>query len=125
MPPGTARIGGGGVGSGSVVPVTPAVPDDADPTDDASEVRAERDRLRELVGPDERAYTRLVADVAGARDAAREAEAEAGRLRGRIAEMQVQLVRARQDQERYQRVLDARRALRERLAAMRRRLRRP
>lgn len=54
--------------------------------------------------------------------AAREAEHEAGRLRGTIAEMQVQLVRARQDQERYQRWLDARRGVHERLAGVKRRV---
>lgn len=46
-------------------------------------------------------------DLAGAVSAAREAEAEAGRLRGTLTEMQTQLARARQDQEAYQQLIDA------------------
>jgi hypothetical protein len=46
-----------------------------------------------------------------AREAARLAEAEAGRLRGEIVELKTQLARARQDQETYQRVLDAKRSI--------------
>ena len=46
-----------------------------------------------------------------AREAARLAEAEAGRLRGEIVELKTQLARARQDQEAYQRVLDAKRTV--------------
>lgn len=84
---------------------------------------AELARLRALVGPDERSYDELRADVAAAREAARLAEAEVGRLRGTIAEMQVQLVRARQDQDRYQRWLGAWRGMRDRLAQVKRRVR--
>ena len=46
-----------------------------------------------------------------AREAARLAEAEAGRLRGEIVELKTQLARARQDQEAYQRVLDTKRTV--------------
>jgi hypothetical protein len=46
-----------------------------------------------------------------ARQAARLAEAEAGRLRGEIVELKTQLARARQDQEAYQRVLDTKRSV--------------
>jgi len=57
----------------------------------------------------------------------REHEAELGRLRGEIVELKTQLARARQDQEAYQRMLDAKRAVSERadrwIAAVRRRLR--
>ena len=84
--------------------------------------RRELERLRSLVGPDERAYADLAADADRAVAAARQSEREAGKLRGTIAEMQVQLVRARQDQDRYQRLLDARRGIVERLAAGKRRL---
>jgi hypothetical protein len=63
------------------------------------EVHAELDRLRDLVGPSERSYADLQADVAAAQLVAKEALAETGRLRGRIEEMSVQLSRARQDQD--------------------------
>lgn len=46
-----------------------------------------------------------------AREAARLAEAEAGRLRGEIVELKTQLARARQDQEAYQRVFDTTRTV--------------
>jgi multidrug resistance efflux pump len=65
---------------------------------------------------------RLRADRDAAVAAAREAEHEVGRLRGQIAEMQVQLVRARQDQERYQVLLDRYRSVRTRAGAIARRL---
>jgi hypothetical protein len=78
-------------------------------------------RLRALVGPDERSYARLRADRDGAVDAAREAEAAVGELRGTIAEMRVQLARARQDQDTYQRGLTLVRRTRDRLAAAKRR----
>ena len=55
---------------------------------------------------------------AGATGGARPAARAPGRLRGQIAEMQVQLVRARQDQERYQVALDRYRAVRERVATL-------
>jgi predicted nucleic acid-binding Zn-ribbon protein len=74
---------------------------------EVEELRAEVERLRALVGPTETAYEQLLADVAGAREAARTAEAEAGALRGTIAELHVQLARARQDQDRWQRARDA------------------
>ena len=76
---------------------------------DVDEWRAEIERLR--------------ADRDAAVAAARAAEREAGRLRGQIAEIQVQLVRARQDQERYQLLFDRYRAVRERAGAAKRRLR--
>lgn len=65
---------------------------------------------------------RLRADRDAAVAAAREAEHEVGRLRAQIAEMQVQLVRARQDQERYQVLLDRYRSVRTRAGAIARRL---
>lgn len=70
---------------------------------------------------------RLEQELQAARDAARAAEAEAGRLRGEIVELKTQLARARQDQEAFQKVLDVRRAVVTRLdrwvAGLRRRLR--
>lgn len=53
----------------------------------------------------------LTDELAAAREAARLAEAEAGRLRGEIVELKTQLARARQDQESFQRLLDTRRSL--------------
>ena len=92
-----------------------------DPLDDPVALRGEITRLRELVGPEERAYHELADDLATAVTAARDAELEAGRLRGRIAELLTQLDRARQDQERFQSWLDARRSVVERVDAVRRR----
>lgn len=60
--------------------------DDGDRTLD--ELQAENERLR--------------ADLETAGVAARTAEQESGQLRGTIAELQVQLIRARQDQEGFQ-----------------------
>lgn len=94
----------------------------ADPVDEAESLRAEIDRLRSLVGPDESAYGQMRADLDRAVAAARASEHELGVARGTIAEMQVQLVRARQDQERYQRALSARRSILDGLARTKRRL---
>lgn len=84
-----------------------------EPPDDLETLRSEVARLRSIVGPDEHDYHALRSDRDAAVAAARDAERESGRLRGQIAEMQVQLVRARQDQERYQRLLDRYRGVRE------------
>jgi chromosome segregation ATPase len=62
-------------------------------------------------------------DLDGAVAAAREAEAEAGRLRGTIAEMQTQLARARQDQESFQLILDTKRRVSARVAGVTQRVR--
>jgi chromosome segregation ATPase len=61
--------------------------------------------------------------LAGAMTAAREAEAEAGRLRGTIAEMQTQLARARQDQESFQLLFDVKRRANERITSVTERVR--
>ncbi len=55
-------------------------------------------RLRQLVGPSERSYADLVAELAGAEQAGREAEAAYGVLRAQIAELTTSLRRAQQDQ---------------------------
>ncbi|MFP5488374.1 MAG: hypothetical protein ACLGHQ_08730 [Acidimicrobiia bacterium] len=76
------------------------------------ELRAEVERLRALVGPSEQSYLDLQQDLLAARDVARGAEAAAGVLRGHIAELDVALARARQDQDHFQRmVLDQTRSL--------------
>lgn len=63
----------------------------------------ELERLRELVGPSEAGYRQLAADLDAAVAQTRTAELEAGELRGRLAEMSVQLARARQDQDTMER----------------------
>ena len=67
---------------------------------------SELERLRELVGPSETSYAELRTDRDAARAVARDAEAEAGRLRGQIVEMSAQLSRARQDQDLLQRQIE-------------------
>jgi predicted nucleic acid-binding Zn-ribbon protein len=74
-------------------------------TDDAAALHAEIDRLRELVGPSEQSYVDLRHDLLAARDAAKGAEATAGVLRGQVAELEVAVARARQDQEHFQRAV--------------------
>jgi hypothetical protein len=74
-------------------------------TDDPAALQAEVDRLRSLVGPSEQSYDDLRQDLLAARDVARGAEAEAGVLRGQLAELNVELARARQDQEYFQRMV--------------------
>jgi hypothetical protein len=76
-----------------------------DPGDDVAALRAEVERLRALVGPTEAGYLDLRQDLLAARDAARGAEAAAGVQRGRVAELEVALARARQDQEQFQRLV--------------------
>lgn len=66
----------------------------------------EVERLRNLIGPSERGYLALRNDVEAAEAHAREASAEAGALRGQLAEMRVQVSRARQDQELALRQID-------------------
>lgn len=68
---------------------------------DPAQLRAELDRLRELVGPSEESYTDLRHELLAARDAARGAQATAGTLRGQLVELEVALGRARQDQEHF------------------------
>lgn len=73
--------------------------------DDPAALRAEIDRLRELVGPSEQSYADLRHELLAARDAARGAEATAGSLRGQMAELHVALDRAQQDQEHFQKTV--------------------
>ena len=95
-----------------------------EPTADVAALHDEVARLRALVGPDERAYEQLRDDRDAAVAAARDAEREVGRVRGELAEMPVQLVRARQDQERDQQIFDRARRISERATAGAGRLRR-
>lgn len=70
----------------------------AEPVDTGS-LLAEVERLRELVGPSEIAYTTLRADVDEASAMAKRAELEAGRLRAHVEQLSTDLWRARQDQD--------------------------
>lgn len=78
---------------------------DSEIDDDPAALRAEIDRLRELVGPSEQSYADLRHELLAARDAARGAEAAAGSLRGQMAELHVALNRAQQDQEHFQKTV--------------------
>lgn len=62
--------------------------------------------LRALVGPSETDYLQLRADLEEASSAVMAAEMSAGKLRGELAELSVQLARARQDQDTMQRRRD-------------------
>ena len=78
------------------------IPDEDPVNTDGFEVqrlRQELARLQALMGPDERSYEGLVADLSACEQATMIAEQQAGQLRGEIAEVKVQLGRARQEQE--------------------------
>ena len=64
---------------------------------------AEFQRLRSLVGPSETDFRELRDDLIAASAQTMRAEIEAGRLRGELAEMSVQLARARQEQDTMER----------------------
>lgn len=95
-----------------------------EPTANVEALHDEVASLRALVGPDEPSYEQLRNDRDAAVGAAREAEREVGRVRGELAEMHVQLIRARQDQERYQQIFDRARRISERATAVAGRFRR-
>ena len=59
-------------------------------------LRDEVERLRRLVGPSEVAYAELADDVMAASDLAKQSEADAGALRGQVAELQAALAGATQ-----------------------------
>jgi predicted nucleic acid-binding Zn-ribbon protein len=67
--------------------------------DELQELRAEVERLRELVGPSEDSYEKLRLDVLGARDAARAAEIQAGALRARVVQLEVMITGYERDFE--------------------------
>jgi hypothetical protein len=54
-------------------------------------------RLRTLLGPGEKSYGELLTDVEVARNVAKAALAETGALRGRVVELERELVRARRN----------------------------
>lgn len=62
-------------------------------------LRTEVERLRALVGPSEESYQKLRLDVLAARDVAVAAEADAGKLRGRVVALSVEVTRAERDME--------------------------
>ena len=63
---------------------------------DGEALRAEVERLRQLVGPSELGYDDLGAELRAAREAAKQAELAAGQLRGELIEVHVALARAGQ-----------------------------
>jgi len=72
------------------------------PTPDhtANELASLRDevtRLRNLVGPSEKSYQQLAQDSRSARDAARRAELETGRLQAQIVELENEIRRWQRD----------------------------
>lgn len=69
------------------------------PRNDASELQ----RYRSLVGPSERSYREIQDNASASLEQARQATHDAGRLRGELQEMSVELARARQEQDRFQR----------------------
>lgn len=71
----------------------------ADDVDEVAGLRAEVERLRGLVGVDERAYEQLLGDVAAALAHARASERELGRVRAEFEQLNLALERARSDQD--------------------------
>jgi hypothetical protein len=67
------------------------------PDDELASLRSEVTRLRHLVGPSEKSYEDVAQDARGARDAARRAELEAGRLRAQIVELENEVRRWQRD----------------------------
>lgn len=67
------------------------------PSDELSELRLEVSRLRALVGPSEKTYEDLTRDALTARDAARTAELDTGRLRAQIVELENEVRRWQRD----------------------------
>ncbi len=65
--------------------------------DELASLRDEIARLRNLVGPSEKSYEELAQDSRTARDAARSAELEAGRLRAQVVELENEVRRWQRD----------------------------
>ncbi|MFZ4718042.1 MAG: hypothetical protein ACOYMR_01370 [Ilumatobacteraceae bacterium] len=75
----------------------------------------EIDRLRALVGPDERSYTALADDLAAASAGAKEREAELGALRSRVLLLERDLHRSERRNAMVAQVLRVRRGVARRL----------
>ncbi len=67
------------------------------PDEELASLRSEITRLRGLVGPSEKSYEDLERDAVGARDAARKAELETGRLRAQVIELEHEVRRWQRD----------------------------
>ena len=67
------------------------------PVDELTFLRGENARLRNLVGPSEKSYEDLQRDSHNARDAARSAELETGRLRAQVVELENDIRRWQRD----------------------------
>lgn len=76
--------------------MTDAVPS-SDPSAELARLRAENERLRALVGPSEESYEKLAKDALGARQAAMQAELDAGRARARVVELENEVRRWQRD----------------------------
>jgi hypothetical protein len=73
--------------------------DDPSTEDELASLRAEVERLRQLVGPSEHSYIDLQLALLGAKDAVIGAEAELGTMRGSYHALGAEVIRARRDQE--------------------------
>jgi hypothetical protein len=80
-------------------PVMSRVPDD----EELIRLRAEVDRLRELVGPSEESYQKLKLDLLTARDAVIGAQAEVGTARGQQRVLEAEVARLRRNRMYFQR----------------------
>ncbi len=67
------------------------------PADELASLRDEVARLRGLVGPSEKSYADLTQESRTARDAARRAELETGRLQAQIVELENEVRRWQRD----------------------------
>ena len=67
------------------------------PADELASLRDEVARLRGLVGPSEKSYVDLTQESRTARDAARRAELETGRLQAQIVELENEVRRWQRD----------------------------
>jgi len=81
-------------------PVASSVMSDPEiPETDAEAMQSELNRLRELVGPDEKSYVDLRLDALAARDAALGAEAELGSLKAYNLALEAEVTRLTRDFE--------------------------
>lgn len=85
-------------------PVMSRVPDD----EELVRLRAEVDRLRELVGPSEQAYRTLKLELLAARDAVIGAQAELGTARGQQRALEAEVARLRRNRVYFQRQVTVR-----------------